>query len=160
MVKIKTKIESQWLKDHKPFVKQMIKNVIKTVIYGVIFYFMFSFLFRALNSVSSTFGQNRLLSNFEMCLYVTCALTLAATLTSGTILNPAFDVAKALAPIIATLISLEYSTITITMPLGNNGSVSLTIGVQIILVCILLLSLLGLARSIFNVLSFLQKKIK
>jgi len=102
---------------------------------------------------------SELLDNFTVFLQIYMVLIIASTLASDTLLEPVFIFAKALAPIITTLISLDYAIITI--PFESQGTtVTVSINLQLALAVILVISLINLAKAILQVQFFIQKRVE
>jgi hypothetical protein len=97
-------------------------------------------------------GLREMITTFTLVYVV---LMVVSDLTAGTILQHFFNGIKALFMIAYLIVSLNSGIVNITL-----GSLNLIIDVRMFLIVIMLLGLLGLARSIMQAISFASERIE
>jgi len=156
---VKLGLHSDFLSKHKKILFQILKKVAKATVLAIVFYIVFPVLLSFIAGFPTGFMPSELLDNCTVFLQIYMALIVASTLASDTILEPVFIFAKALAPIVTTLMSLDYAII--TLPFGSQeATVTVSINLQLAIMVILVISLINLAKTILQVLSFIQKRIE
>jgi hypothetical protein len=132
---------------------QIVRNVLKATIKGTIFiaiYFIISMLltpvFDAIPSLQNT---------VETFVAVYIALIVIGEVLSGTIYKHLFNIAKAVFVIIYLIFSLEGGIVSTTF-----HDVKLTLDLRMFLTAATLLSLLGLAKSMFQAIDFMNERAK
>jgi hypothetical protein len=152
-------LHSDFLSEHKKTIVQTLKKVAKATVLAVVFYVVAYFFLSFMARIPSEFVPPQLLDNFTVFLEIYMALIVASVLASGTVLEPVFSFAKALAPIITTLLSIDYATV--TMPFtSQEATVTISINLQLAIVLLLTISLLNLTRETLHVMSFIQKRVQ
>jgi hypothetical protein len=99
------------------------------------------------------------MDNFTFFLQAELVLIVASELASGTILDPAFTFAKALAPLVVILSSIQYAAITIPME-SAEAAIAISVNLQQVLTVFAILELINIARATMNVASFIIRKVK
>jgi hypothetical protein len=138
-------------KDFKKRIQEVTFKALKATIKGVLLYGVYFVLSMFLASISEMVpGFQQIIETFIMIYII---LTTFAELTSETIFQHFFDMAKALFVILYLVFSLKSGVMGITFQ-----NVNLIIDLRSFLVAAMLLSLLGLAKSMFQAIDFLNAK--
>jgi hypothetical protein len=145
--------------ERKSLIKRIAKNVIKATAFGILFYFITKTILSMVSTFPSSFVPQQLMNNFTFFLQAELVLIVASELASGTILDPAFTFAKALAPLVVTLSSIQYATITISME-SAEAAIAISVNLQQVLTVFVILELINIARATMNVASFVIRKVK
>lgn len=133
----------------RKYIFRGLKITLKVIIISVIYVFLMRFLAPASILIP---GLQEMITTFTVVYVV---LMVVSDVTAGTILQHFFNGAKALFVIAYLIVSLNSGILNIT-----SGSVNLIIDVRAFLIIIMLLWLLGLARSIMQAISFASERLE
>lgn len=133
----------------RKYILRALKITLKVIIISVIYVFLMRFLAPASILIP---GLQEMITTFTVVYVV---LMVVSDVTAGTILQHFFNGAKALFVIAYLIVSLNSGILNITA-----GSVNLIIDVRAFLIIIMLLGLLGLARSIMQAISFASERLE
>ncbi len=133
----------------RKYVLRALKITLKVAIVTVVYVFLMRFL-----APASVFipGLSEIITTFTVVYVV---LMVVSDLTAGTILQHFFNGAKALFVIAYLIVSLNSGILNI-----SAGNVMLIIDVRVFLVVIMLLGLLGLAKTVMQALTFVSEKVE
>jgi len=134
-------------KTHRNFLFKAIKATVKAIIFYVIYLFLWSFLAPVSEFVP---GLQQMIEAFVMVYIV---LMIVADISSGTIFQYFFNVAKALFVIGYLIISLGGGIFGVTFE-----SVNLMVDLRFFLAIATLLGLLGLAKSVLQAVNYMSEK--
>jgi len=146
--------------DTKSLLRNMFPKIAKAVIKGLLWFvflyvlptFMFSFLVSNLPE-----GAPNIFSHYEQLALVFAVVVVffvvASELTCGTIFQHAFNIGRALILMVFVVYALEGGII--TMEFQNMHIIA---DLTIYLVVLLAINLVGLAKSVFQAISFLSEK--
>lgn len=138
-------------KSGKTRLKEIMCRALKATIKGMIFYALYFVISTFLTPVSDIIpGLQQIIETFVM-VYV--FLIVAGEIVSGTIFQYLFNVAKSLFVAIYLILSLNGGTVRTTF-----RNVKLILDLRLFLMAAMLLSLLGLAKSMFQAINFLNEK--
>jgi len=138
-------------KDFKKRLQEITFKALKATIKGVLLYGIYFVLSMFLASVPEMFpGFQQIIETFVIVYMI---FTIFAELTSETIFQHFINTAKALFVILYLAFSLKSGVIGITFQNGN-----LIIDLRSFMAIAMLLSLLGLAKSMFQAINFLNAK--
>jgi len=138
-------------KDSKTRLQKITIKALKATIKGVIFYgiyFVLSMFLAPISEVVPGFQQT-----IEIFVIVYIFLMIIGELTSGTIFQHFFNTAKALFVILYLIFSLEGGIMSMTFQ-----NVNLVVDLRLFLMIAILLSLLGVAKSVLKAVNFLNGK--
>jgi hypothetical protein len=135
--------------------KKKIRNftfkALKATVKGILFYAIYFVLWMFLAPISDMVpGFQQMIETFVM---VYILLMIVGELVSGTIFQYFFNVAKALFVIGYLIFSLKGGIFGLTFQ-----NVSLMVDLRLFLVIAMLLSLLGLAKSVFQAINYMNEK--
>ena len=133
----------------RKYILRALKITIKVIIVSVIYVFLMQFLAPASILIP---GLQEMITTFTLVYVV---LMVVSDVTAGTILQHFFNGVKALFMIAYLIVSLNSGIVNITL-----GTINLVIDVRMFLIVIMLLGLLGLARSIMQAISFASERIE
>lgn len=133
----------------RKYILRALKITLKVVIVSVIYVYLMRFLAPASILIP---GLQEIITTFTLVYVV---LMVVSDVTAGTILQHFFNGAKALFVIAYLIVSLNSGILNIT-----SGSVNLIIDVRVFLIVVMLLGLLGLARSIMQAISFASERVE
>lgn len=133
--------------------KQIMSNVLKATIKGMIFYAIYFIISMFLTPVFDAVPSLRYTVETFVAVYI-CLIVIGEVL-SGTIYKHLFNIAKAVFVIIYLIFSLEGGIVSTTF-----HDVKLTLDLRMFLTAATLLSLLGLAKSMFQAIDFLNERAK
>jgi len=133
----------------RKYVLRALKITLKVIIVSVIYVFLMRFLAPVSFLIP---GLQEIITTFTLVYVV---LMIVGDVTAGTILQHFFNGAKALFVIAYLIVSLNSGILNITA-----GSVNLIIDVRLFLIVVMLLGLLGLARSIMQAISFASERVE
>ncbi len=133
----------------RKYILRALKITLKVIIVSVIYVFLMRFLAPASILIP---GLQEIITTFTVVYVV---LMVVSDVTAGTILQHFFNGAKALFVIAYLIASLNSGILNIT-----SGNVNLIIDVRAFLIVIMLLGLLGLARSIMQAISFASERLE
>ena len=138
-------------KDFKKRIQEITFKALKATMKGILLYGVYFILSMFLASISEMVpGFQQIVETFVMVYII---LTTFAELVSETIFQHFFNMAKALFVILYLVFSLKSGVMGITFQ-----NVNLIIDLRSFLVAVMLLSLLGLAKSMFQAIDFLNAK--
>jgi len=141
----------------KGLIKKLIPRVIKAAIWGTLT-FVFVYYLPTL-----IYPMDLLPAGYNQFFYLFAAIAVffavVTKLFSGTILEHAFSIAKALIIIIYFITVFNGGIISLTMPM-EEATVKLVVDLKAILVILILVNLLGIAKSMFQLTRFLAKKVE
>lgn len=136
--------------DSKSF-RKMIFKALKATTKGIIFYVVYLILWQFLAPVSEFVpGLQQMIETF-VSVYI--ALIIVTELTSDTIFQHFLNTAKALFVIVYLMLSLKTGIFGLTLE-----SMSIIVDVRLFLIIAMLLSLLGLARSVLQAIHYVNEK--
>jgi hypothetical protein len=136
----------------RKMVPRFFKAIIKGILYFVFLYVIPSFILSSLSrmepEILSTYGQ--LLNLF---ISIMLFFVVASELTSGTIIQHAFNIGKALVLMIFIVVALEGGIVTL-----DFQGFHLIADLRIYVVMLLTIDMLGLAKSVLQAINFLSEK--
>lgn len=133
----------------RKYIFRALKITLKVIMVSVIYVFLVRFLAPASILIP---GLQEIITTFTLVYVV---LMVVSDVTAGTILQSFFNGVKALFVIAYLIVSLNSGILNITL-----GSVNWIIDIRVFLIVIMLLGLLGLARSIMQAISFASERIE
>ena len=137
--------------DSKKKIRNITFMVLKATMKAVIVYALYFFLMQFLAPVSEFVpGFQQLVETFVIVYIV---LMVLGTLTSGTIFQYFFNTAQSLYVMLYLLLSLNGGTLSV-----DFENVSLMVDLRLFLMIVILLSLLGLAKSVLQAVNFLNER--
>jgi len=137
--------------DFKRKVRNFTFKALKATVKGILFYALYFVLWTFVAPISEMIpGLQQMIETFIM-VYV--FLIIVSELASGTIFQFFFNAAKALFTIGYLILSLKGGTMGMTIE-----NVNLVVDLRIFLAIAMLLSLLGLAKSILQAVNFMSEK--
>jgi len=140
----------------KSMFRKMFPRVVKAIVKGVIWFILLYGVPMLIISTLSEFAPEifesygKLLSLFVA---ITVFFVVASELTSGTILQHAFNIGKALILMIFIVIALEGGIVSVDVQ-----NIHVLADLRIYLVMLLTIDLLGLAKSVLQAIRFLSEK--
>jgi hypothetical protein len=134
-------------KTHRRFLFKAIKATVKAIIFYVVYLFLWSFLAPASEFVP---GLQQMIEAFVIVYIV---LMIVGDISSGTIFQYFFNVAKALFVIGYLIFSLGGGIFGITFQ-----SINLMVDLRFFLAIAVLLGLLGLAKSVLQAVNYMSEK--
>jgi hypothetical protein len=138
-------------KSMKDRLRDVTYRALKATVKALIFYAIYLVISTFLTPVSDVIpGLQQIIETFVM---VYIFLVVVGEILSGTIFQQFFNVAKALFVVIYLLFSLKSGTVSTTFQ-----NVKLTLNLSLFLMAAILLSLLGLAKSMFQAINFLSER--
>lgn len=142
---------SEERKDFKTHLREITVKALKATIKGILFYgiyFVLSMFLAPLSETVPSFQQT-----IETFVIIYIFLMIIGELTAGTIFQCFFNTAKALFVILYLILSLEGGVIGMTFQ-----NVNLVVDLRLFLMIAMLLSLLGVAKSVLQAINFLSEK--
>jgi hypothetical protein len=138
--------------DSRMKLRKIMFKALKATIKGVLFYALYFVLWTMFLASAATAipGLQQVIETFVM-VYV--FLIIVGELTSGTIFQFFFDAARALFMIGYLMLSLKGGTMGLTFE-----NVNLIVDLRIFLTIAMLLSLLGLAKSVLQAINFMSER--
>jgi hypothetical protein len=137
--------------DFKKRVRNFTFKALKATVKGILFYGIYFVLWMFVAPISEMVpGFQQMIETFVM---VYILLIIIGELTSGTIFQYFFNVAKALFVIGYLIFSLKGGTFGLTFQ-----NVSLMVDLRLFLVIAMLLGLLGLAKSVLQAINYMNEK--
>jgi hypothetical protein len=137
--------------DFKKRVRNFTFKALKATVKGILLYGIYFVLWVSLAPISEMVpGFQQMIETFVM---VYILLIIVGELTSGTIFQYFFNVAKALFVIGYLIFSLKGGIFGLTFQ-----NVSLMVDLRLFLAIAMLLSLLGLAKSVFQAINYMNEK--
>ena len=137
--------------DFKTKLRNFTFKALKATVKGILFYGIYFVLWMFLASISEIVpGFQQMVETFVM---VYILLIIIGELTSGTIFQYFFNVAKALFVIGYLIFSLKGGIFGLTFQ-----NVSLMVDLRLFLVIAMLLGLLGLAKSVLQAINYMNEK--
>jgi len=138
-------------RDFKKRFQKITSKALKATIKGTLFYGIYFILSIFLSPISEIFPG--FLQTIEIFVMVYIFFIIVGELTSGTIFQHFFNTAKALFLIFFLIFSLKTGLVEITFQ-----NVSLIVDLRLFLTVAMLLSLLGLAKSMLQAINFLNQR--
>ena len=137
--------------DFKKRVRNFTFKALKATVKGILFYAIYFVLWMFLAPISEIVpGLQQMIETFVMVYIV---LIIVGELTSGTIFQYFFNVARALFVIGYLIFSLKGGIFGLTFQ-----NVSLMVDLRVFLAIAMLLSLLGLAKSVLQAINYMSEK--
>jgi len=137
--------------DFKKKVRNFTFKALKATVKGILFYGIYFVLWMVLAPISELIpGFQQMIETFVI---VYILLIIVGELTSGTIFQYFFNVTKALFVIGYLIFSLKSGIFGLTFQ-----NVSLIVDLRVFLAIAMLLSLLGLAKSVFQAINYMNEK--
>jgi hypothetical protein len=137
--------------DFKKKVRNFTFKALKATVKGILFYGIYFVLWMVLAPISEMVpGFQQMIETFVIVYVV---LMIVGELTSGTIFQYFFNVTKALFVIGYLIFSLKSGIFGLTFQ-----NVSLMVDLRVFLAIAMLLSLLGLAKSVFQAINYMNEK--
>jgi hypothetical protein len=137
--------------DFKKRVRNFTFKALKATVKGILFYGIYFVLWMSLAPISEMVpGLQQMIETFVM---VYIFLIIVGELTSGTIFQYFFNVARALFVIGYLIFSLKSGIFGLTFQ-----NVSLMVDLRLFLAIAMLLSLLGLAKPVFQAINYMSEK--
>lgn len=141
----------------KSLVRKMIPKVFKAAVWGIITYVSVGYLPTLLFPMDFlAFGFNQL---FDLFVGIAVFFVVITNLFSGTIFGYAFSIARALIMIIYFIVALNGGIISLTMPI-QEFTVNFVVDVKVFLMILVLGNLLGIGKSLLQVIGFLANKVE
>jgi hypothetical protein len=137
--------------DFKKRVRNFTFKALKATVKGILFYGIYFVMWTFLAPISEMIPS--LQQMIETFIMVYILLIIVGELTSGTIFQYFFNVAKALFVIGYLIFSLKSGIFGLTFQ-----NVSLMVDLRLFLAIAMLLSLLGLAKSVFQAINYMSEK--
>lgn len=137
--------------DNSKNLRKTIFKALKATIKGIVFYVVYLILWQFLAPVSEFVPSFHQMIETFVSVYI--ALVIVADLTSDTIFQHFFNTAKALFVIVYLMLSLKTGIFGLTLE-----TMSVIVDVRLFLVIAMLLSLLGLARSVMQAINYVNEK--
>jgi hypothetical protein len=139
----------------------MLPRVAKAVIKGLLYFFLFYALPMLLISQVSGFAP-QLFAEYEQILTLFAALIIffavASELTSGTIYQHALNIGKALILIMFFVVALNGGILKLDLDIMEGQRIGIMADLRIYLMMIITIDLLGLAKSVMQMVSFLSER--
>ena len=139
----------------------MLPRVAKAAIKGLLYFFLFYALPMFLISQVSGFAP-QLFTEYEQTLTLFAALIIffavASELTSGTIYQHALNIGKALILIMFFVVALNGGIIKLDLDIIEGQRISIMADLRIYLLMIITIDLLGLAKSVMQMVNFLSEE--
>jgi len=149
----------------KTFAERVMPRIFKAAIMGVITFFLYCLLPMLMFSMIPTEGLpsefSSFFSEYENLVYVFAAIMIcfavAIQLSSGTIFQHAFSIAKAIVLILYFIYALDGGILTLSIPTGEI-TISILADLTTFLAILILVNLLALAKSMFETINFLSQR--
>jgi hypothetical protein len=136
---------------------RVVKNVLKALVYVIAFLFISSLFFPLISSVVKGQMLGVLLEDSLTAFFI---LSILCALTSGTILQILFSFARALVPIVFTILAYENHVLTITFgQTATSGPLTLSIDIATLLLFMLLLDIVLLAIEALQISGTIYKRV-
>jgi hypothetical protein len=138
-------------KDSKRRLQEITFKALKATVKGILFYgvyFVLSMFLAPISEMVPGFQQT-----IEIFVMVYIFLMIIGELTGGTVFQHFFSVAKALFVILYLIFSLKRGIVGMTFQ-----NMNLVVDLRLFLVIAILLSLLGLAKSMLQAISFINER--
>lgn len=141
----------------KGLVKKLIPRILKAAIWGTLTFVFVYYLPTLIYPMSFLpAGYNQFFYLFAgICVF----FAVVTKLFSGTILEYAFSITKALIIIIYFITVFNGGIVSLTMPM-EEATVNLVVDLKAILTILILVNLLGIAKTMFQLTRFLAKKVE
>jgi len=148
------------VKEERKLLSSIVPRAIKAALWGFITFLMYYIPYRLLLIPALMFpeifplGINTLFNAFVA---IAVFFAVAVQLFSGTILQHVFGVARALTLIVYFIYAFEGGIITLTPSIGE-ATLKIIADIRIFLAMLILIYLLGLAKSIIQAINFLASE--
>ncbi|MDH5438010.1 MAG: hypothetical protein OEX76_03820 [Candidatus Bathyarchaeota archaeon] len=143
--------------NRKGLIEKLIPRVLKATLWGAltyVFVYYLPMLIYPMDLLPLEYSQL-----FYLFVGITVFFTVVTKLFSGTILEHAFGIARALIMIIYFIAVFDGGIISLTMPMMGT-TVNLAVDLKAFLTILILVNLLGIAKSMFQATKFLAKKVE
>jgi len=141
----------------KGLMKKLIPRVLKAALWGSFTFVYVYFLPRLMFPIELLpLEYSRL---FYLFVGIAVFFTVMTKLFSETIFEHAFSIARALIMTIYFIVVLNGGIINLTMPMKET-TVNLVVDLKAMLVILILVNLLGIAKSVFQATRFLEEKVE
>jgi hypothetical protein len=137
----------------KTNLRKIMFNALKATLKGAIFYVLYFVLWMFLAPVAEIVPGFQ--QSFETFVAVYVALIVIGELTSNTIFQHFFNTAKELFVILYLILALKGGMISVALK-----DVNLMVDLRFFLVIAMLLSLLGLAKSVLQAINYMNQKVE
>jgi len=153
--------------EEKTFAERVMPRVFKAAIMGVTTFFLYYLLPMLMFSMIPAEGLpsefSSFFSKYENLVYVFAAIMIcfvvAIQLSSGTIFQHAFSIAKAIVLILYFIYALEGGILTLSIP-AVEITINIMADLTTFLAILILVNLLALAKSMFEAINFLSQKVE
>ena len=139
----------------------MLPRVAKAIVKGLLYFFLFYALPMFLVSQVSGFAP-QLSAEYEQTVVLFAAVVVffavATELTSGTIYQHALNIGKALILIIFFVVALNGGMMKLDLDIMEGQHISIVADLRIYLMMLITIDLLGLAKSVMQMVNFLSEK--
>lgn len=143
--------------DTKALVKTLVPRIFKAALWGIFTYVLVYYPTMLIYSVAPIpLGYNQL---FYLFVGVAVFFAVVTKLFSGTILEYAFSIARALIMIIYFIHIFNGGIISFTMPM-SEVTVNIVVDLRVLLVMFLSVNLLAIGKSLLQVVDLLAKKVE
>jgi len=145
----------------KSLVRKMLPRVAKAIVKGLLYFFLFYALPMFLVSQVSGFAP-QLSAEYKQTVVLFAAVVIffavATELTSGTIFQHALNIGKALILIIFFVVALNGGIMKLDLDIMQGQRISIVADLRIYLMMLITIDLLGLAKSVLQMVNFLSEK--
>ena len=139
----------------------MLPRVAKAIVKGLLYFFLFYALPMFLVSQVSGFAP-RLSTEYEQTVVLFAAVVIffavATELTSGTIYQHALNIGKALILVIFFVVALNGGIMKLDLDIIEGQRISIVADLRVYLMMLITIDLLGLAKSVMQMVNFLSEK--
>lgn len=142
-------------KSKKGLMEKLIPRVAKAALWGVltwVFVYYLPMLICPIDLLPVEYSQF-----FYLFVGIAVFFAVVVKFFSGTIFEYAFSIARGLTMIIYFIVALNGGIISLSMPM-MEGTVNLVVDLKAFLAILVLVNLLGIAKSMFRATNFLAKK--
>lgn len=145
----------------KPLWRRMLPRIIKAVIMGLLYFVLFYAVPMLLVSQVSRFAPE-LFSDYGQIVTLFAAVVIffvvAGEITSGTIFQHAFSIGRALILIIFFVVALDGGIVKLNVDVIENMPINITADLRVYLMMLIVIDLIGLAKSVLQALNFLSER--
>lgn len=141
--------------------RKMLPRVAKAIVKGLLYFFLFYALPMFLVSQVSGFAP-QLSAEYKQTVVLFAAVVIffavATELTSGTIYQHALNIGKALILIVFFVVALNGGIMKLDLDIMEGQRISIVADLRIYLMMLITIDLLGLAKSVMQMVNFLSEK--
>ncbi|KPV63442.1 MAG: hypothetical protein AOA66_0918 [Candidatus Bathyarchaeota archaeon BA2] len=141
----------------KLFVKKIVPRVFKAALLAVITYLPMYFLSTLISPIQPFFPWYEPLTNIFAAVFI--FLLFVGVLSSGTVFQYVFGVARNLALMIFFIYVLNGGVIALTVPF-EGASVNIMLNATVVLAMLVLTCLLGIAKNVVQAIDFVSSKVE